>query len=165
MNEIPDFWRTEIWHPLSVHFPVALLTFATIIFASTFIIKGEKKKSLLFMALILLSAGVLGAWTGIYTGNMADGVVSRQLCDPTILKDHEISAYTSSILFSIALAFLYVLYFNPFTRLRLVFNLLVLVLMLTGTGFLIHAGHLGAQVVYQQGGGVYHPSQDCYEFE
>ena len=34
MGTLPEFWRTEVFHPLSVHFPIALLLMA-FIFAYT----------------------------------------------------------------------------------------------------------------------------------
>lgn len=37
-------------------------------------------------------------------------------------------------------------------------------LMLIGSGYLVYIRHLGAQLVYQQAAGVYHPSEDCSEF-
>ena len=30
MDQLPDFWRTEVFHPLSVHFPIVLLLLATL---------------------------------------------------------------------------------------------------------------------------------------
>ena len=109
MDQVPDFWRTEVWHPLSVHFPIALLIFGTLSYIIALMMKGERW---FFMAKILLLFGVLGAWLAIYTGNMADGVVSRHICDPTVLKDHEISAYVLSILFSISVILLFVFDLN-----------------------------------------------------
>ncbi|WP_199898070.1 DUF2231 domain-containing protein [Marinilabilia salmonicolor] len=101
MNQLPDFWRTEIWHPLTVHFPVALLSFATI-----FIIAGywTKRSNPMFTGKVLLIAGTLGAWVAIYTGSLADAVITRQLCDPTVLEDHENGAFTVAWLFTAASA-------------------------------------------------------------
>lgn len=164
MNGIPEFWRAEIWHPLSVHFPIALLTFATLFFIISLFLKGSKANSFTFMAKVLLLIGVVAAWVSIYTGNKADGAVSRTICDPIVLKDHEISAYTSTIIFSIA-AFFLLLTDIPFVKkgVRLL-QVLVLAGLLAGSGYLIYAGHLGATVVYQQGAGVYKPDPNCTGF-
>lgn len=162
MDRIPDFWRAEVWHPLSVHFPIALLIFATVSYILSLFIKEQKAWS--FMAKVLLIFGVLAAWIGIYTGNMADGAVSRKICDPTVLKDHEIGAYTLSIIFSAALALFVVADFNLIKKSRKILQFVILGLLLVGSGFLVYTGHLGATVVYQQGAGVYHPSSDCSEF-
>ena len=163
MNEVPDFWRTEVWHPLSVHFPIAFLVFSTVFYCVS-LFSSEKGKWF-FITKILLTIGVISAWIGIYTGNMADGIVSRKICDPTVLKDHEITAYTASILFSVALLFLIIENFQVLKKGAGLLKILILGLLLTGSGFLAYAGHLGATVVYQQGAGVFHPSEDCREFE
>jgi uncharacterized membrane protein len=78
MNGLPEFWRTEIWHPLTVHLPLALL-----IIASIFKIAGLFLKRSLWneASAVLLAIGTVGAWIAVYTGNLADGVVSREICD------------------------------------------------------------------------------------
>lgn len=165
MEQIPSFWRTEVWHPLSVHFPIVLLTVATLAYIVSLFLKKQHKNLWYNMARILLIGGVVGAWVGIYTGDMADGIVSRKICDPTILKDHQNSAYTSSILFSIALGLQLLVDLKLWDKIQKLGKIAVVVLLLVGSGYLMYAGHLGATVVYQQGGGVYHPSGDCREFE
>jgi len=86
MNQLPDFLRTEIWHPLSVHFPIALLLAGTL-----FVIIGAllKRHGLTGNGYLLILLGTVGAWIAVFTGNLADGVVSRELCDPTVLERHE----------------------------------------------------------------------------
>lgn len=161
MEVIPDFWRTEVFHPLFVHFPIALLLTGTV-----FKIAALLKKSyiLSFPGTILIIIGVLGGWLAIYTGDLADGIVSRSLCDPTVLKSHENNAYNMIWIFTIAAGidlsyFFKILNFKP----KLI-NILVLVLLISGSGFLIYVGHTGAELVYNQAAGVYTPSSNCAEF-
>lgn len=162
MEQIPDFWRTEVWHPLSVHMPLALLIVATIF---KLIDPLFKKLNLNDSGNILLITGTLGAWIAIYTGDLADGIVSRQLCDPTILKDHENAAYIVGWLFAAASAITILDWIKVFNKFKRLLRVSAIILMLIGTGFLTYTGHLGAQLVYQQGAGVYHPSEDCAEFD
>lgn len=161
MQELPEFWRTEVYHPLFVHFPIALLLVGTL-----FKITGiwEKGKFLSLPGTILLILGVIGGWIAIYTGDQADGIVSRTICDPTILKDHQNSSYTTMWLFSCALVvdLLFQLKFISFKR--KIFDFLVILTLLVGSGFLMYTGHLGATLVYQQAAGVYRPSSDCAGF-
>ena len=164
MTEIPNFWRTEIWHPLSVHFPIALLTFATLSYAISFLVKGNTSRAFVFMTKVLLLVGVVAAWISIYTGSKADGAVARTICDPIVLKDHEISAYTSSIIFSIAAFLLLVKDIPVIKKGEKLLQILVLLGLFAGSGYMVHAGHLGATVVYQQGAGVYKPGKDCAGF-
>lgn len=165
MDQVPDFWRTAVWHPLSVHFPIVLLLFATLARLVVLFLSENHKSTWRYMSRLMLYTGVLAAWVGVYTGNLADGAVSRTLCDPTVLKSHENAAYILSWLFSVA-ALLDLFAFLPpaYRRYGPWREALILVLLLVGSGYLVYAGHLGASVVYQQGGGVYHPSADCQEF-
>lgn len=75
MNEVPEFWRTEVFHPLSVHFPIGLLVVA-MLFKTIAI--WHNKETYNFGGSILLALGVLGLWIAIYTGDLADGIVSRK---------------------------------------------------------------------------------------
>lgn len=163
---MPDFWRKELWHPVMVHFPIALLLVATFFLLISFFSKHERKIFFSNGSFILLLLGVTGAWLGIYTGDLADGIVARKLCDPTVLKDHELAAQTMTYLFTGA-AVVHVLFYFGLLRSRLsVFApYVIFACMLIGSGFLIRAGHLGALTVYQQGGGVYNHTVDCDEYK
>lgn len=162
MPEIPEFWRTEIWHPLSVHFPIGILTVALLF---KFIALIKPKSTWSSGGSLLLYLGTIGAWVAIYTGDLADGIVSRELCDPTVLKDHENAAYTTVWLFT-ATSLLDMLRFLGVRILKSrLLGWIVVMLMSIGAGFLAYSGHLGATLVYQQAAGVYTPSDDCAEFE
>ena len=161
MNQLPEFWRTEVWHPLSVHFPIALLLTALlfkVLALTTTGLTWNKAGS------VLLLLGTLGAWIAIYTGNLADGIVSRQICDPTVLKDHENGAYTVAWLFTVASLLDVAAVVGSLKINTKVLKLAVVTLMFIGSGFLAYTGHLGATLVYQQGAGVYKPTDDCLEF-
>ena len=156
------FWRIEIWHPLSVHFPIALLIFATFIMAISLILKNEKRLTMQKFSSILLYAGCIAAWLSIYTGDLAEGTVARKICDPTVLKRHEIGAYTMAYFFSAASIVNLMLLFNLLkSKLILIAQYVIVLLMLIGTGYLIYVGHLGASLVYEQGAGVNTPASDC----
>ena len=163
MNE-PAFWRTEIWHPLTVHFPIAILLLATLAKAVGLFVGGEQKAFWQRAGSYLRYLGCVTAWVAIYTGDMADGVVSRKICDPTILKDHEIAAFNVAYFFSAAAAITLLYTFKRIKVWHKALQGLVVVLMLIGSGYLAYAGHLGAQVVYNQAGGVNVPSSDCAGF-
>lgn len=160
------FVRTEVWHALSVHFPIALLFFSTLTMCTSFIIKADRKQNWRNAASGLLFAGTIAAWISIYTGNLADGIVSRKICDPTILKDHEIASQTMTYLFTAAMLLNLTLLLKVLkSTLRHIASLLMLILMIAGSGYLVYTGHLGASLVYQQGAGVYKHSVDCDEYK
>lgn len=162
MQELPEFWRTEIWHPFTVHFPLAILIIATVFYVIGFF---AGKKFWENAGIILIIIGTVGAWIAIYTGNLADGVVSRQICDPTVLETHESNAYTVAWLFTAATVLMLVEYAGLLKKAGKILKIAAVVLMITGSGFLAYTGHLGATLVYQQAAGVYTPSEDCSEFE
>jgi uncharacterized membrane protein len=156
------FMRTEVWHALSVHFPISLLLVSTLTMLVSFFMTGNYRRNWQHAATGLLLAGCITAWIATYTGNLADGIVARKLCDPTILKDHEIAAQTMTYLFSVAAVLSVLLSFKVIkARLEQLSIYLIFILMLTGSGYLIYAGHIGASLVYQQGAGVYNHAVDC----
>jgi len=161
MTELPDFWRTEVFHPLSVHFPIVLLLMATLF---KLIGLWSSKITWDHGGRLMLLLGVISIWISIYTGDLADGIVSRQLCDPTILKEHENLAYTTAWIFTIALVLEFFMRYIDLIKTRIISAILVL-LMLIGTGVMMYVGHLGAELVYQQAAGVNVPSGDCAEFD
>ena len=162
MQELPEFWRTEIWHPLSVHLPLAILIVATLFYGIGFF---SRKNFWENASVVLLIIGTVGAWIAVYTGNLADGIVSRQICDPTVLKTHQNNAVLVGWLFTAALAIVLINYFGLLKKAEKLFKTVAVVLMITGSGFLFYTGHLGATLVYQQAAGVYTPSEDCNEFD
>ena len=108
--------------------------------------------------------GVITAWISVYTGEQADAVVVRSLCDPTVLEDHENTAYTLSWIFKTALLLDAAYWKNLLNLKKLWLKFVIFIVMLVGAGFLIYTGHQGAKLVYQQGAVVYHPSEDCTGF-
>jgi uncharacterized membrane protein len=162
MNQ-PDFWRTEVWHPLSVHFPIVFLLSATFSKVLAILLSAEKSIRWNWAGDVLLYCGCIAVWISIYTGNLADPLVARKICDPMVLKQHEIAAYSVAYLFSIAAVFVFLR--KQFSYLKLLqtkmFKFIIVLLMLIGTACLLYTGHLGASLVYQQGAGVKISSADC----
>lgn len=162
MQEIPELWRTETYHVVTVHLPIVLLIFGSIFYWLGF---NTKLRYLHPSGRILLYVGVISAWLAVFTGNQADGIVARKICDPTILKDHQNLAVLLSYLFSGAVV-LDLLQFVQINQLLHKIRLgLILILMISGSILLMYASHLGGKLVYLQGAGVYHPTEDCVEFE
>ncbi len=158
----PDFWYIDNWHPLSVHFPVALLTLATILLVLALILKGDRKLLLKNCGTFLLYLGSIAAWISIYTGDISESAVARKICDPTVLKAHEIAAYTTAYFFSAASILNLMLHFNILSgKLVLILRYAVVLLMLAGAGYLAYAGHLGSSLVYDQGAGVKNHVVNC----
>lgn len=165
MADVPSLWRVELVHPIVVHFPIVLLmtgTFAWL--AGQLADRGGRWGFLVPAGRLALAGGLVAAWVAIYTGDLADAEVVRSLCDPTVVETHEELAYLVAYLFTGALA-LDLAAAGPLRRWRRWLAPLVAVALLAGTGGIGYVGHLGASLVYQQGAGVYQPSNNCTEFE
>jgi len=157
-----EFYRSETYHPVTVHWPIVLLTIGSLFY----IIGYFKNNYLLPAGKVLIYIGTTGAWISIYTGNLADGIVSRELCDPTILKTHENFAYYTAYIFSmIVVSNLLLHFFKLKKKLNNMIHWLLMIFMVAGIAILVYASHLGGSLVYDQAAGVTVPSSDCREFE
>jgi uncharacterized membrane protein len=163
MESLPAFFRAETYHPLTVHFPIVLLLLATVLQLLQPWIKAQKLW--LKLSAGILWAGTAAAWLAIYTGDQADGLVSRTLCDPTVLKAHENAAYVTGYLSLAGSLLLGLRLWNRWPALHRWAYALTVALLLTGSGYLTYVGHQGAKLVYQQAAGVYVPAEDCKEWE
>ena len=168
MSELPSIWRTELWHPMLVHFPIVLLLGAAVLSLLQYILASENTRFVKKMSRVLLYTGIIFVWITIYTGTLADSIVTRSLCDPTVLESHENAAFIVGYLFSAA-ALLDVIGFISWKRLDLIKHKfkrwLVTLLLVAGSFYLVYTAHLGASLVYQQSAAVYQPTEGCTEFE
>lgn len=152
-------WRTEVWHPLTVHFPIVLLMIGALSFYISLFLKSNREWQI--ASALLLFSGVIASWVSVWTGDLADGIVARKICDPTILKEHENAAITASWIFSFSVLLVasqwsrHVLFFRRYIR------IISIPLIAIGLYFLLKAGHSGASLVYEQGAGVLGHPTDC----
>lgn len=167
MTELPSLWRTELWHPMVVHFPIVLLIGAAFLRSFSKFFKSENEAFLIKTSRLSLFVGIITVWIAVYTGTLADAIVVRELCDPTVLEDHENAGYTIGILFTIVA--LFDLGAIKFLREREFLNSLsewvIIATLLIGAAYVGYSAHLGASLVYQQGAAVYEPTVGCSEFE
>lgn len=158
---LPSIWRIELLHPVTVHFPIALLIFGSAFYIlSCLLYRFDFSSKLKFSGFILILIGTIAAWIANYTGGLAEEVVALSLCNPEIRILHEDYAYYTAYLFTafVALEILRQRFSNKLSVTLLILNIL---LLLGGVGLLGYVGHLGADLVYQQGAGVYAPGPEC----
>lgn len=167
MDGLPSIWRTELFHPMVVHFPIVLLSFGTVGWVAGQILSSRDGYEWLVPGgRALLWLGVITTWMAIYTGSLADAEVVRTLCDPTVVETHEELAYLVGYLFSGAVLVDGAnLYFEWEGWSIMILRGMIGLTLFAGSGVLFYVGHLGATLVYQQGAGVYQPSKDCIEFD
>ncbi|MBD3617676.1 MAG: hypothetical protein HUJ22_14050 [Gracilimonas sp.] len=168
MSEIPSIWRTELWHPMMVHFPIVLLLGAALLRIIHPLFSSGNARFIKNMSRVSLYTGILSVWITIYTGTLADSIVTRTLCDPTVLEAHENAAFTVGYFFSAAVL-LDVIDFISWKKLAIIKNKfkgwLITLLLVVGSLYLGYTAHLGASLVYQQSAAVYQPTEGCTEFE
>lgn len=167
MDGIPSMWRVELWHPLLVHFPLALLLVGTALrLIGAFRGRYTGLQFLVPSGRLLLVLGTIGAWAAVYTGSLADAEVVRSLCDPTVVEAHENWAYWVASLFTGGLL-VDALLWADWAALGLRGGLTILLVgcLLAGSAGLVYVGHLGSRLVYQQAAAVHHPAPDCAAFE
>ncbi len=171
MDTLPSMWRAELWHPMIVHFPLALLLVGTGL--RLIGVLRHRYAALQFLVpagRVLLGLGTIGAWAAVYTGSLADAEVARSLCDPTVVETHEIWAYWVAWLFTGGVLIDSLLWGEWVSNWvgRWGHHGLLLLLatcLLSGSIGLGYVGHLGATLVYQQAAAVHRPAPDCAAFE
>lgn len=162
---LPSMWRTELLHPSSVHFPIALLFVGSIFYVlSVFFSRHLFFKNLRKFSYLLVVIGTVTAWFAIYTGSLAEEVVGRTLCDPETRLLHEDYSYYLAYLFT-AFCVFHIFSETLSPKLSAFFLWLNVGIAIGGTVILVYVGHLGATLTYQQGAGVYNPGPECKGFE
>jgi uncharacterized membrane protein len=169
--QIPSLWRIELLHSALIHFPIACLSLATCAEVLAVLpLPPGCKQALRKISFFLLVIGVPAAWAAVWSGEQAHETVNRVICDPTQTHAHESLALITSWIFTAAVALKIILFiaaqYAPRKYTRVCFLVwFVPLLTSAGTYYLVRTAHLGASLVYLQGAAVYHPTEDCREFE
>lgn len=167
---IPSLFRAELWHPLTIHFPIGLLIVGTLLR----ILGVAFQRRLLFLdaSRLIIFLGTLSAWVAWYTGGIAEEEVNSKLCDPTLTHLHGDYAFYVTLIFSTVAIIDIAAYFGRTRGITSLWslssktaNVLLVLICAAGAGLLGYVGHLGAGLTYNQAAGVYVPSPQCTEFE
>jgi len=134
------------FHPMFVHFPVALLP---VTLAFLLLARWRNSERLLFTAKVCLIAGALGALAAVTSGWMAADSIPHNDVIHRMMETHEAAAITVlSIAVALAVWSRWISLQNR-GSFRWFAGMLILV-----NGLLVCVGDLGARMVYQQGAGV-----------
>ncbi|MDA0336237.1 MAG: hypothetical protein O2782_13815 [bacterium] len=87
------------WHPILIHFPIALLTAAVVVDAAALLCRRPNWQP---GAYTLLLAGTVGAAAAVFTGN-ADAAAYRQADVAAAIQDHENLGTATFLLFLLML--------------------------------------------------------------
>jgi len=158
-------WREELLHPFLAHLPIVLIPLALGLRAASSALRKSRQWDFLAPASrLVLVLAALAAWTALLSGGLAEDVVNKTICDPTVTQEHESFADWTTYLVTLAAV-------TDLAQLKLIgarwrwLSYASVLALLASMGLIAKTGHLGASLVYQQGAGVYHPTPECKEFE
>ena len=153
--------RSELWHPMAAHFPIALLTMMLGV-KCLGVLCGDRAQfhflGILYRFFLYCGAGSLGAT--LCLGDISGDVVKKSLCDVAALYRHEDLAYRVLWFVLVALAVDFSRHLkNQIPGLALVLSRRSLQWIEMGLSvcifwFLLKTGYSGSRLVYEQGAGV-----------
>lgn len=138
-----------LWHPIIVHFTIALLSIAII---TDFVYLISKKENFWHFATYLLVLGTLSAICAVLTGHQAENSVLLNPETRMMVNSHELSGEITMWIFIVvtAIRFLFVK-LNKFKEpIRWIYYLIGLAALV----FLFRTGILGGEMVYIHGVGI-----------
>ena len=140
------------FHPILVHFPIALL-FASVLFdvASTALTRDSLREA----AQWLLGLGLLGGIVAAIAGGQAEGAAEKAGVAEALIETHEALAYMTLGIMAV-LFFSRLLLRNRFSR-----KALIAYFMMATVGLIAVSatGHTGGNLVYEHGAGVHMAQQ------
>lgn len=156
ISYIPKSW--DAFHPMIVHFPIALLYVAPI-FIVLAIIFAKKSKAWLWASSITIVLGTAFAFIAVSTGEAAEEFAEGIVAAETTLEQHEemaelvqvVFAVLSVIIFGMSAIFQVAPFLKDQTRLLQGALVIFLVAHLAGLGVLTEAAHQGGRLVHEFG--------------
>jgi uncharacterized membrane protein len=157
MNLLPPLPPPDGFHPLVVHFPIALLLAVPVFVVLGLLWRGQRH-AIFVAATLLLLLGAAGAVAAVLTGEAAEGQAESLPAARAALERHEELAELARNLFLGLLALAVVLTvlhwrFRERARPALVWSAAVIFLVLHGAAslVLVNAAHEGGRLVHQFG--------------
>lgn len=141
MFDLPNY------HPLAVHFPIALLASA-VLFELVYLVSGKEVFSKVSFWVLLL--GALGAGVAVITGEMAEKTIAHNEDIHEMMKLHEKFGIAVLSIFGILL--LWKIF--RMKKMKKGENWIFFLVMLAGIYCMVQGGDLGHGMVFREGAGV-----------
>src|SRR5581483_1632849 len=100
MIQFPPIPAWDAFHPLIVHFPIALLLVAPLFIVMGALLQPEKGRAYMFAALILMAVGTSAVFVALETGEAAAKLAERTPEINAVLEHHEQLAELTRVVFS-----------------------------------------------------------------
>ncbi len=139
----------ETLHPISVHFPIALILTATLISLLAVVIKSRRKDLLVVLYWVMI-IGAFSTLISLFTGLYESGQVVHNNIIHEIMEIHELLGYVISAVFVVLTLWVFVR--NKKLKARELY--FVSALLVVTSAILVYSAYLGGQMVYEQGAGV-----------
>lgn len=159
-------FRSELIHPISVHFPIVLVTLILVFKLAYFFIKDEVfKKNIHQLYFVFLVGSIVATFISIYLGDMAFDLIRSNLCKLGPVDSHEdFSKLLALTLFLIMLFETIFIVIKEKIKDVIWFKakeLTVLILLIFVAINLFQTAHSGAMLVYELGAGVLNHPKNC----
>lgn len=138
-----------LWHPIIVHFAIALLSIAVI---TDLIYLISKKEHFMQISTYLLVTGTLSAIAAVLTGHQAEGAVIKTPEVEALISSHKNSGEITMWIFIAATALR--LFFLKFKLFQKPVKWIYYAVSIVALSFLLRTGILGGEMVYIHGVGI-----------
>lgn len=152
---LPPTW--DGYHPVVVHFPIALLLTAPVLIVLGLIVHRHRHP-LNLAALVVMALGTIGAWVALSTGEAAEEFVDEVGAIKTILHEHEEAAETAwkaaivmTLLFAAHTIVPWVMKKETTRKVTVAVTAVFLVAYAIPCLAVANAAHLGGRLVHEQG--------------
>src|SRR5579864_6934904 len=156
MIQFPPIPAWDAFHPLIVHFPIALLLVAPLFIVMGALLQPEKGRAYMFAALILMAVGTSAVFVALETGEAAAKLAERTPEINAVLEHHEQLAELTRVVFSALTVLLAAILLLPLLLRRstgwLVGRALPLIFLVfygAGTLLLVNTAHNGGRLVQE----------------
>lgn len=156
MIYLPPIPSWDAFHPLIVHFPIALLLVAPLFVILGILLPADRGRQFLVAGFILMFLGSAGVFIAVETGEAAAKLVEQTPLVKPVLAQHQKFAETTLVLFSaLTVAFAALLFIPRYMHRELDRKLntellaAFLLFYLTGVVFVVNTAHQGARLVHE----------------
>ena len=158
MFQFPPIPTWDAWHPMIIHFPIALLLIAPVFILLGALLEPARGRPYLIAAMALLLLGTAGTFVAVETGEAAAQIAERAPGVEQVIETHESLAERTRAVFSVLSVIFLALLAGPQilkrTDSRLTTTILplaFLILYSAGTLLLLNTAHNGGRLVHEYG--------------